>query len=166
MGAARAKRALLHDTIALTMMEAGYKINIIPEKASMTFDVRLLPDTDPQAFISNIKQIVNDDGIEFDVQWPQTSAVMAPFDNPLFQAIEQACLATLPTSLAVPSICVGGTDARFFREKGIPAYGLVPGMFDAEDMKGYHGIDERITTENLLLGTKIIFDLTLRAAAR
>jgi acetylornithine deacetylase/succinyl-diaminopimelate desuccinylase-like protein len=166
MAAARAKRPLLHDTIALTMMEAGYKINIIPEKASMTFDVRLLPDTDPQAFISNVKQIVNDDGIEFDVQWPQTSPVMAPFDNPLFQAIEQACLATLPTSLAVPSICVGGTDARFFREKGIPSYGLVPGMFDAEDMKGYHGIDERITTENLLLGTKIIFDLTLRAAGR
>ena len=166
MASHRATRPLLHDTVALTMMEGGYKINIIPEKASMTFDVRLLPDTDPQAFISNVKQIVNDDNIEFDVQWPQTSPVMAPIDNPLFQAIEQACLATLPTSLAVPSICVGGTDARFFREKGIPAYGLVPGMFDAEDMKGYHGIDERITTENLLLGCKIVYDLTLRAAGR
>jgi acetylornithine deacetylase/succinyl-diaminopimelate desuccinylase-like protein len=166
MAAARAKRALLHDTVALTMMEAGYKINIIPEKAQMSFDVRLLPDTDPEAFISNVKQIVNDDGIEFDVRWPETSPIMAPIENPLFQAIEQACLANLPTSLAVPSICVGGTDARFFREKGIPSYGLVPGMFDAEDMKGYHGIDERITTENLLLGTRIIFDLTLRAAAR
>jgi acetylornithine deacetylase/succinyl-diaminopimelate desuccinylase-like protein len=166
MAAARAKRPLLRDTIALTMMEAGYKINIIPEKAQMTFDVRLLPDTDPEAFMSNVRQIVNDDGIEFDVQWPQTSPEMAPLDNVLFQAIEQACLATLPTSRAVPSICVGATDARFFREKGIPSYGLVPGMFDADDMKGYHGIDERITTENLLLGTKIIFDLTLRAAGR
>jgi acetylornithine deacetylase/succinyl-diaminopimelate desuccinylase-like protein len=91
---------------------------------------------------------------------------MAPVENPLFQAVEQACLANMPSSLAVPTICVGGTDARFFREKGIPSYGLVPGMFDAEDMKGYHGIDERITVENLLLGTKIIHDLTLRAAAR
>ncbi len=162
----RATRPLLHDTIALTMMEAGYKINIIPEKAQMSFDCRLLPDTDANAFVSNVQQIVNDPEISFEVEWPDAPPVMAPVENPLFQAIEQACLANLPTSLAVPSICVGGTDARFFREKGIPSYGLVPGMFDAEDMKGYHGIDERITTENLLLGIKIVFDLTLRAAAR
>jgi acetylornithine deacetylase/succinyl-diaminopimelate desuccinylase-like protein len=166
IAAFRATRPLLHDTIALTMMEAGYKINIIPEKAQMSFDCRLLPDTDANAFVSNVQQIVNDPGITFDVEWPDAPPIMAPVENPLFQAIEQACLANLPTSLAVPSICVGGTDARFFREKGIPSYGLVPGMFDADDMKGYHGIDERITTENLLLGTKIVFDLTLRAAAR
>jgi hypothetical protein len=39
-------------------------------------------------------------------------------------------------------------------------------MFTGEDMKGYHGIDERISTENLLLGCKIVFDLALRTAAR
>ena len=91
---------------------------------------------------------------------------MAPVANPLFQAIEAACVAHLPAALPVPTICVGGTDARFFREKGIPSYGLVPGMFTGEDMKGYHGIDERISVDNLLLGCKIIFDLTLRAAGR
>jgi len=166
LASARATRPLLHDTIALTMMNAGYKINIIPEQARMSFDCRLLPDTDPKAFVSNVQQIVNDPGIAFEVEWPDAPPEMAPVENPLFQAIEQACRANLPTALAVPTICVGGTDARFFREKGIPSYGLVPGMFDADDMKGYHGIDERIRIENLLLGTKIIFDLTLRAAAR
>ena len=162
----RSKRPLLHDTIALTMMEAGYKINIIPEKASMSFDCRLLPDTDASAFVSNVQQIVNDEGVAFDVEWPDAAPSMAPVENPLFSAIEQACLAYLPAALPVPTICVGGTDARFFRQLGIPSYGLVPAMYTSEDMKGFHGIDERLSVENLLLGTKIVFDLTLRAAAR
>jgi acetylornithine deacetylase/succinyl-diaminopimelate desuccinylase-like protein len=166
IAAFRATKPLLHDTVALTMMEAGYKINIIPEKAQMSFDCRLLPDTDANAFVSNLQQIVNDDGISFDVDWPDAAPAMAPVENPLFQAIEQACKANLPSALPVPTICVGGTDARFFRQMGIPSYGLVPGMFTGEDMKGYHGIDERISIENLLLGTKIVYDLTLRAASR
>jgi len=166
MASHRATRPLLHDTIALTMMEAGYKINIIPEKAQMSFDCRLLPDTDPKAFISNIEQVVNDPGITIDVRWPDAPPSFAPTDTGLFQAIELACLAHLPTSLPAPSICAGGTDARFFREKGVPAYGLVPTMLTAEDRKGFHGLDERLAIDNLLLGTKIIHDLTLRAAAR
>src|SRR4051794_14086454 len=107
IAAARAKRPLLHDTIALTMMEAGYKINIIPEKAQMSFDCRLLPDTDANAFVSNVQQIVSDDGISFEVEWPDAPPIMAPVENPLFRAIEQACRANLPTALPVPSICVG-----------------------------------------------------------
>jgi len=166
IAAFRATRPLLHDTVALTMMEAGYKINIIPEKAQVSFDCRLLPDTDAQAFVSNLQQIANDDGITFEVDWPDAAPTMAPVENALFQAIEQACSANLPAALPVPTICVGGTDARFFRQLGIPAYGLVPGMFTGEDMKGYHGIDERISTENLLLGCKIVFDLALRTAAK
>jgi acetylornithine deacetylase/succinyl-diaminopimelate desuccinylase-like protein len=166
MASHRATRPLLHDTVALTMMEAGYKINIIPEKASMSFDCRLLPDTDPEAFISNIQQAVNDDGISIDVRWPTEPPNFAPTDTSLFQAIESACKAHMPESVPAPSICAGGTDARFFRKVGVPAYGLVPTMLTAEDRKGFHGLDERLAIENLLLGTKIIHDLTLRAAAR
>ena len=47
------------DTVSLTMLEGGYKINVIPERAEMSFDCRLLPDTDPRAFVSNIQQLVS-----------------------------------------------------------------------------------------------------------
>jgi acetylornithine deacetylase/succinyl-diaminopimelate desuccinylase-like protein len=166
MASYRAKAPLLHDTIALTMMSGGYKINVIPEQAQMSFDCRLLPDTDERAFVSNVEQIINDPSITLDVEWPNAPNATAPIDNPLFAAIEQACRANLPTSLVTPSICVGGTDARFFRQRGVPSYGLVPCMFDAEDMKGYHGIDERLSIDNLRLGTRIILDLTARVAAK
>jgi acetylornithine deacetylase/succinyl-diaminopimelate desuccinylase-like protein len=146
------------------MLEAGYKINIIPERAQVSLDCRLLPDTDPRAFVSNLQQIVNDDSVSFDVRWPDSPPAITPTDTALFQAIEEACRAHQPNSLPVPMISVGGTDSRFFRAKGIPAYGMVPTMLTGEDGKGVHGLNERLSIENLLLGTKIVHDLTLRAA--
>jgi acetylornithine deacetylase/succinyl-diaminopimelate desuccinylase-like protein len=156
---------LLHDTISLTMLSGGYKINVIPERAEMSFDCRLLPDTDERAFVSNVEQLINDPGVSVEViDWPDNPSVTAPWDSGLFRALEQACKAYMPHAVVAPAICVGGTDARYFRARGIPAYGLVPGMFTAEDLKGFHGLDERMSIENLKLGTQIIHDATLRVA--
>ena len=164
IAAARATSPLLHDTISLTIMKGGYKINVIPEQAEMSFDCRLLPDTDERAFVSNLEQLVNDPNIRFEVEWADSAPATAPYDNEFFKAIEQACLAYAPDTTVTPGICVGGTDARFFRERGVPAYGLVPGLFTAEDLKGFHGIDERLSIENLRLGAQIVYDIVLRLA--
>ena len=161
----RASMPLLHDTVSLTMLSGGYKINIIPERAEMSFDCRLLPDTDERAFVSNVEQLVNDPGVAVEViDWPDTRSVTAPWNGGFFAALEAACRAHLPEAVVTPSICVGGTDGRHFRERGIPTYGLVPGMFTAEDLKGFHGLDERMAVANLRLGTQIILDATLRIA--
>lgn len=167
LAAQRATAPLLHDTLSLTMLAGGYKVNIIPEQAEFTFDCRLLPDTDPKSFLSNLEQIANDPGIRFEViQGPDAPDATAPFEGGLFAAIEQACQANAPRGTVTPTICVGGTDARFFREVGIPAYGLVPGVYTADDLKGFHGVDERLSIENLRLGTRIVYEIALRAAAR
>lgn len=162
----RASMPVLHDTISLTMLSGGYKINVIPERAEMSFDCRLLPDTDEHAFVSNVEQLISDPGVSVEViDWPDTAAVTAPWDGGLFEALQAACKAFQPGAIVTPSICVGGTDARHFRERGIPSYGLVPGMFTAADLEGFHGLDERMSIANVLLGTQIIHDTTLRMAA-
>jgi len=162
----RATRPLLRDTVSVTMLRGGYKINVLPEQAEMSLDCRLLPETDPRAFVSNLEGLVNDSAIRFEVDhWPTGSAATAPWDGMEFAAIEQACRAHAPTSVVVPSLFVAGTDGRFFRQRGVPAYGLVPCVFTADDLKGYHGIDERLSLDNLGLGMRIILDLTARLAA-
>jgi acetylornithine deacetylase/succinyl-diaminopimelate desuccinylase-like protein len=162
----RASMPLLHDTVSLTMLSGGYKINIIPERAEMSFDCRLLPDTDERAFVSNVEQCISDPGVAVEViDWPEVPSVTAPWDGGLFSALDAACRTYLPNAVVTPSICVGGTDGRYFRARGIPTYGLVPGMFTAEDLKGFHGVDERMAVANLRLGTQIILDTTLRIAA-
>jgi acetylornithine deacetylase/succinyl-diaminopimelate desuccinylase-like protein len=164
IAAQRASAPLLHDTVSLTMLEGGYKINVIPERAEMSFDCRLLPDTDPQAFVSNLEQLVNDAGVTFELSWPEPSPPTAPWDNELFRALEAACRKNAPHALVTPSLCVGGTDARFFRQRGVPAYGLVPCIFNAEDLKGYHGLNERLSVANLKLGMQIVYDTTIGVA--
>jgi acetylornithine deacetylase/succinyl-diaminopimelate desuccinylase-like protein len=162
----RASMPLLHDTISLTMLEGGYKINIIPERAEMSFDCRLLPDTDERAFVSNIEQLINDPGVSVEViDWPDAPSVSAPWEGGLFDALEAACRKYRSDAVVTPTICVGGTDSRFFRQHGVPSYGLVPGMFTADDLKGFHGLNERLSVDNLLLGTQIVYDATLRMAA-
>jgi acetylornithine deacetylase/succinyl-diaminopimelate desuccinylase-like protein len=166
IAAYRATKPLLHDTVSLTMLSGGYKVNIIPEQAEMTFDCRVLPDTDVRAFVSNLEQVINDPAIRLEVRWPDSPPTLDAWDNPLFRALESTCLEYRPNAVVSPSICVGGTDARYFRQHGVPSYGLLPGLFDADDLKGYHGIDERVSLENLRLGTQIIFGTTLRVAGR
>lgn len=165
IAAQRATAPLLHDAISLTMLSGGYKVNIIPERAEMTFDCRLLPDTDERAFLSNLEQVVNDPGVTFEVtRSPNPPATSEWTDAPLFAALDQACRAYVPHAPVTPTICVGGTDARYFRARGVPAYGLVPGLYTAEDLKGFHGVDERLSIENLRLGTQIVLDATARVA--
>ncbi|MCC7371746.1 MAG: M20/M25/M40 family metallo-hydrolase [Chloroflexi bacterium] len=161
----RATRPLLRDTISLTMFSGGYKINILPERAELSLDCRLLPETDEYEFIRQLEQVVDDPGITFEVGWPNVKPVLAPWeaDSP-FAAIEAACRAHAPHAVVTPSLFVAGTDGRFFRQRGVPSYGLVPCIFTADDLKGYHGIDERLSLDNLTLGTKIILDLTARLA--
>ncbi len=162
----RASMPVLHDTISLTMLSGGYKINIIPERAEMSFDCRLLPDTDEHAFVSNVEQLISDASVSVEIiDWPDTPPVTASWNGGLFEALQAACKTYQPDAIVTPSICVGGTDARHFRAHGVPSYGLVPGMFTAEDLKGFHGLDERMSVANLLLGTQIIHDMTLRMAA-
>jgi acetylornithine deacetylase/succinyl-diaminopimelate desuccinylase-like protein len=161
----RATRPLLRDTISVTMLQAGYKINIIPEQAELSLDCRLLPYTDQHEFVARLERIIDDPSITMEFSWPAAPAATAPFDpaSP-FAAIEAACRAHAPSSIVTPSLFVAGTDGRFFRARGVPSYGLVPCILTADDLKGYHGIDERLSLENLTLGTKIILDLTARLA--
>jgi acetylornithine deacetylase/succinyl-diaminopimelate desuccinylase-like protein len=164
----RATQPLLRDTISLTMFSGGYKINVLPERAELGLDCRMLPDTDEQEFLANLGRIVDDPAITFEfIDCPSGPASVAPWsDDSPFAAIEQACRAHAPSAIVTPSLFVAGTDGRFFRQRGVPSYGLLPCLLTADDLKGYHGIDERLSTENLTLGTKIILDLTARLASR
>ena len=83
-----AKLGDISFAIARVATKAGYKINIIPEKAEMSFDCRLLPDTDARAFVSNLEQMVNDPGITFAVDWPDADPAFAPTDGGLFTSID------------------------------------------------------------------------------
>jgi len=53
----------------------------------------------------------------------------------------------------------GGSDSRFFRDRGVNCYGILPGLFRLEDVDTIHGIDEKISVDNLLVGTEVMTDI-------
>jgi acetylornithine deacetylase/succinyl-diaminopimelate desuccinylase-like protein len=64
-----------------------------------------------------------------------------------------------------PILATGFTDSRFFRKKGIPSYGFLPFFFTEEEISTMHGIDERISIENIELGLKIMLSIILNLCA-
>ncbi len=151
--------AILRDTISLTVLRAGYKVNVIPEQAEAELDCRLLPDTDADEFHRWLRQRIDDEQIEVEVQESSPPSGVAPLDSPFYQAASRAIARHVPGAGLFPLLVPGGTDGRYFRQRGYPAYGFGPMVLEAEDIGRMHGIDERISLDNLVLGVKMARDI-------
>ncbi|HET9201164.1 MAG TPA: M20/M25/M40 family metallo-hydrolase, partial [Dehalococcoidia bacterium] len=154
-------RAMTSDTISLTTSNYGVKINVIPAFAEATLDCRLLPDRDPEQFLEELRRVIDDDTIEIETIFVSPSG-MSAMDNEFVATARQVTRDLVEDSLFLPVISVGFTDSRTFRARGVPAYGFGPGFITREEAATFHGHDERISIENLKLGTQTLYELVRR----
>ena len=150
--------AMLKNTISLNLLHSGNKINVIPDTAEAELDIRLLPGTDPQAVVTEIKAALADDDIKV-VASRTSRASESSMESEDFDIIKRVHLEHFPGALAVASLLFGASDSRFFRQKGIPCYGVCPMLITLEDLGRVHGIDERISEENMIKGTEVFIDI-------
>jgi acetylornithine deacetylase/succinyl-diaminopimelate desuccinylase-like protein len=150
--------AMLKNTISLNRMKAGDKINVIPSRAEAELDIRLLPGTEPDAILAEIKELLADENIKV-ASWQTHRASESPMDREDFSIIRDVHLEHFPNALVVPSLLFGASDSRFFRDKGIPCYGVCPMLISLEELNRIHGIDERISEENVTTGTRVYIDI-------
>lgn len=150
--------AMLKNTISLNLMHAGNKVNVIPSGAEAELDIRLLPGTDPDTVIDAIKEHLADDNIKVEIA-RVSRASESSMDTEDFAIIKSVHLEHFPNALAVASLLFGASDSRFFREKGIPCYGVCPMIINLEDLGKIHGLDERISEENMVKGTEVYIDM-------
>lgn len=136
---------LFLDTVQVTVLRGGERINVVPETAMARIDVRLLPDTDAIAFLKNVRRLLGP-GFAVKVLVTSPPSPPSPAAGRLYQAMERALK---PEGPVVPTFVAGFTDSRFFRERGIPAYGLSPFLLGPEDTQGIHGTNERIPLREL-----------------
>jgi acetylornithine deacetylase/succinyl-diaminopimelate desuccinylase-like protein len=141
---------LFVDSVQVTVLDGGTKVNVIPEKARALLDVRLLPDTDSAAFLAEIRKTLGDD-CDVEVLVTSPPAKPSPASGPVWAALSRALGASGPV---VPTFVPGFTDSRFFRERGIPAYGVTPFALAGEDLRGIHNPDERIPLAELDRGVE------------
>jgi acetylornithine deacetylase/succinyl-diaminopimelate desuccinylase-like protein len=158
-------RALLHDTIAITRIDSGTAVNSIPAHAAADVDLRLLPDEKPEPMIEQVRQAAGKDAT-IDVllagePQPETSS-----DTELFRVLAANMLRDEPGSKLGPIVGAGTSDSRFFRARGIAAYGIAPFKVNYYDADTVHANDERIRvrffTQGARLMRKIVRDFCAR----
>lgn len=141
-----------------TMLDAGYKVNVIPSVAQAQLDMRTLPGTE-EDLLAQLDALLGP-GIEREFVARQPP-VQAPVDSPWFTAMADALRAEDPEAVVVPYCMGGGTDAKAFSPLGIDCYGFaplwLPEGFPYRAMA--HGVDERVPIEGLRFGTRVLGNL-------
>jgi acetylornithine deacetylase/succinyl-diaminopimelate desuccinylase-like protein len=156
----------VRDTIALTGLTSGFKHNVIPRRAEATLDVRLLPETDPAAFLAALERVIGDPNVRIETPGELPGRTPpSPWDDELFRAIEAETEAEFEGALVLPVMMTAGTDSKFFRDVGIPAYGFIPALLDTELAAAIHGLDERIPVAALETGVRVTYRTLLRLVA-
>ncbi|MDB5108610.1 MAG: peptidase, partial [Candidatus Binatus sp.] len=158
-------QALMRDTISLTILNAGSKVNVVPTTSEAGLDCRLLPGTDPAAFMKRIKNLLGDDRFTIDYMQRPDDAPSSPSSGEVWEAIKAVANEDFKGAIVVPWMTTGGTDSRFLRMKGVPAYGFIPAILGPGEMARFHGDDERMSVENLNRGIKATYDLTVNLCA-
>ena len=154
-------------TIAPTMIHGGVKENIIPSDCEAVFDCRILPGQDVNETVDLIKRLLSDVGLDkLSFEFIQKhDGSESTTNTPLYQTITSVLREFEPECGITPTLTTGGTDSRFFRETGSICYGYQPMIPDEPNdqlEKRMHGIDERITIENLVYGTSILYETVNR----
>lgn len=155
--------AITTNTISLTTARAGVKHNVIPATAEATIDCRLLPGTDAEAFIEDVRRVIDDPDVRIDPilvsgtpPSPTESELMAAIDSVVHEHIEDAVI--------LPSVSAGFTDSRVFRRNGTTSYGFIPFLLEPVEAITIHGHNERVSIENIRLGCQMLFELVRKIA--
>ena len=123
--------------------------------AGLALDCRLLPNHNPEEALQSIKAAFDDESLKITPLLSFEPGISAQ-DNFLFRGIKHSLAERYPAATIVPRMAAGFTDSHFFREIGIPAYGFIPVILDAEQARGIHGDNEKISLANLNFGREFM----------
>jgi acetylornithine deacetylase/succinyl-diaminopimelate desuccinylase-like protein len=158
---AREAHACTHTTFSPNIAHGGTKVNVIPDRVDIDVDIRSVPGIETDEVEAMIKEALGTLADRVTIETPpdrKRGGTISPTDTPLMAAIGRVARRMMPDSRVVPFISTGGTDAKFFRWKGIPAYGF--GLHSTripytEYPLMFHGHNERVDTESLKLSAQM-----------
>jgi acetylornithine deacetylase/succinyl-diaminopimelate desuccinylase-like protein len=151
--------ALMRTTCVATRVEGGHADNALPQTARALINCRILPQENAADVERMLKRVLADDQISIAPIAVSKPSPPSPLKPEIMGPIERITQAMWPNVPVVPIMGTGATDSLFFRQVGIPVYG-VSGIFDDIDDNRMHGRDERIATKSLYDGQEFLYRLT------
>lgn len=147
--------ATVSNTANPTMLDAGYKHNVIPGRATAGIDARFIPGFEQELY-DTINELIGPN-VRYEIA-TRARSVEADFSGPFAGAISASLKAHDPLAVAVPYLVSAGTDAKGWAELGIQCFGFIPMRLpaDMDFVTLFHGIDERIPVETLEFGVRVL----------
>jgi acetylornithine deacetylase/succinyl-diaminopimelate desuccinylase-like protein len=147
--------AVVRNTANPTMLDAGYKHNVVPGEATASVDGRFLPGYEDE-FFETLRGLLPD-SVSYDVL-VHDRAVETSWDGPITEAIVASVRDEDPEAVVLPSMFSGGTDAKAWSELGIRCFGFTPLRLppDLDFSALFHGVDERVPVDALEFSARVL----------
>jgi acetylornithine deacetylase/succinyl-diaminopimelate desuccinylase-like protein len=150
--------SMLRDSVVPTIINAGFRNNVIPSEATANLNVRMLPGHSIDALIGQFGKIVNDSQVRFKLAPdPGENAPPSDITTPLYKTIERITPQDFSGAIALPFLSTGATDSANLRLHKVQAYGLNPFPLTESDDARVHGDDERIPIESFRKGVAFLY---------
>jgi acetylornithine deacetylase/succinyl-diaminopimelate desuccinylase-like protein len=161
-GAARMLAAVVRNTANPTMLDSGYKHNVVPGEATASIDGRFLPGYEDE-FFSTLRSLLPD-SVTYELL-VHDKALETPFDGPLVEAMRASLLEADPDAAVLPFLMSGGTDAKAWDQLGIRCFGFSPLRLppDLDFTALFHGVDERVPVDALEFSARVLDSFLDRA---
>lgn len=146
--------SLIHTTTAVTMAQGSPAANVLPQKASVTVNFRMMPGVTIKNVEEHIRKCVRNKEIEVEYLKGKEASKVSPTDSRSFKILEEICTRTDPDLLVAPYLVMGGTDAYHYEEVCDNIYRFAPFVMDTKLLLTTHGTDERIPIACMADGLK------------
>jgi acetylornithine deacetylase/succinyl-diaminopimelate desuccinylase-like protein len=161
--------SMLRTSLSPTIIQGGYRSNVIPSEATANIDVRQAPDEDPAKFLELVKQVVNDPQITVEYANPNSAnrppTPTARLDSDAFKSLE-SMITKHYSAITLPTMSTGATDMSYLRQKGVQCYGIGPALDIEDGPKGFgaHSDQERIVEAELYRFVRFAYDAVVEVA--
>ena len=153
--------ALLHTTIAPTLLQSGIKDNVLPTVAEGVINFRISPNDNIQKVQQRMISIIDDERVSVALLEEEHSepSRISSYNSIGFKTLNETIRGLLPDTKVAPALVIALTDSRHFEEVTENTYRFLPLQLTNDDLPRIHGIDERISIENYKLAINFYYYL-------
>jgi carboxypeptidase PM20D1 len=143
LGRQATTNALIRTSMAPTIVHGGVKSNVLPASARAVINFRILPGDTVDSIVTHVRSVVGDD-IELRVLQGWEASPVTDIASSGYRAVAEVIGSVFPDALVAPWVVIGATDARYYTRVSDTVLRFLPFRMDADELTGFHGIDERV----------------------
>jgi len=161
-----ASNAMLRTTFAPTMVDGGFKENVLPAQASVTLNCRILPGESVESALKHLRKVVGDDRITVSLSKKSPASEPVPATDMGtfgYSVLQVTVREVFPEAVVAPALVIAATDSRHYQAVSKNILRFQPLQVKRADLKRFHGLDERIEVEGYLQMVRFYRQLLLNS---